>query len=251
VVFSGGEFTCRQDVLEIVAYAKELGYSIIHAQTNGRNFASLDFCKKMLEAGMNAFSPALHGHRYELHDFLTRRKGSFRQTVLGIHNIRKLTRGRVQILTNSVINKYNYMFLPQIADLLIALGVHQYQFAFVHALGNAYENFTDIVPRKTDVIPYVKEALRRGIDSGLRVMAEAIPVCLMQGYEAYVSEFYIPPTEVRESGCTIENFEEVRIHEGKTKFEQCKLCKYDKVCEGPWKEYPQYYGDSEFKPVKP
>jgi len=249
VVFTGGEFTIREDVFDIVRFAKEVGYLVIQAQTSGRMFSSIDFCKKIVLAGMNEFSPALHGHTAKLHDFLTRRKGSFRQTVLGIHNIKKLTKGRMRILTNTVVNKYNYKFLPQIADLLVKLGVGQYQFAFVHALGNAGSNFKDIVPKKSDIMPYLKKGLDVGIDRGLRVMAEAIPLCLMKGYEKCVSEFYIPPTETREGGSTIEKFEEVRVREGKTKFSQCKICKYCSVCEGPWKEYPQYYGDKEFKAV--
>lgn len=249
VVFTGGEFTIRKDVFDIVRFAKERGYIIIQAQTSGRMFSDLDFCKKIILAGMNEFSPALHGHTAELHDFLTRRKGSFRQTVLGIHNLKKLSRDRIRILTNTVVTKYNYKFLPQIAALLVQLGVHQYQFAFVHALGNAYKDFKDVVPKKTDILPFLKEALNVGIERGLKVMAEAIPLCLMQGYEKHVSEFYIPSTEIRERGHVIEKFEEIRIKEGKVKFSQCKICKYCDVCEGPWKEYPQYYGDEEFKPV--
>lgn len=31
------------------------------------------------------------------------------------------------------------------------------------------------------------------------------------------------------------------------KFPQYKLCKFDLICEGPWKEYPDKFGDSEFR----
>lgn len=249
VVFTGGEFTIRKDVFEIVGYAKKLGYLIIQAQTNGRMFASQDFCKKMLLAGMNEFSPALHGHTPQLHDFLTQRKGSFRQTVLGIYNIRKLTKDRIRILSNTVVTKYNYKFLPEIANLLIKLGVHQYQFAFVHAQGNAHRFFKDIVPKKSDILPYIKQGIELGLKRGMRVLVEAIPLCLMKGYERCVSEFYIPPTEVREMGFTIENFEEIRRKKGKIKFYKCRICKHYDICEGPWKEYPQYYGEAEFNPL--
>ena len=37
--------------------------------------------------------------------------------------------------------------------------------------------------------------------------------------------------------------------EGKIKGEQCKECKYDKLCEGVWKNYGKIYGLSELKPV--
>lgn len=250
VVFTGGEFTVRDDVFEIVRTAKDLGYYVIQAQTNGRAFASKDFCKRILLAGMNEFSPALHGPTAKVHDFLTRREGSFRQTVLGIYNIKKLTKGKINILTNTVVNKYNYKHLPQIADLLVKLGVNQYQFAFVHAMGNAGRYFKSIVPKKTDALPYLKKGLDVGIKAGLKVMAEAIPFCLVKGYEKYVSEIYIPSTELREKGRVVERFEDLRKNDAKAKFPQCKLCMYDKICEGPWKEYPQYYGTEEFKPVR-
>lgn len=249
VVFTGGECTIREDIFELVHFAKNCGYQFIQIQSNGRKFSSMDFCKKMLLSGMTEFSPALHGHTANLHDYLTRRKGSFRQTVLGIYNMRKLTGGKLKIITNTVINKYNYKFLPAIAKLLVQLGVNQYQFAFVHAMGNALKSFEKIVPRKTDVAPYLKNGLDIGIERGIKTMAEAMPLCLMKGYEKCVSEFYIPPTEIRERGEVVEDFCEVRIKFGKTKFPQCKICNYDNICEGPWKEYPQHYGDAEFQPI--
>lgn len=249
VVFTGGECTAREDIFEIVRFAREKGFIYVQIQTNGRFFSSIDFCKKMLLAGMTEFSPALHGHTAKLHDYLTSSKGSFRQTVLGIYNVRKLTKGKIKILTNTVITKYNYEFLPDIARLLVKLGVNQYQFAFVHAMGNAMKFFDKVVPRKSDVVPYLKKGLDIGIERGIKTMAEAMPLCVMKGYEKCVSEFYIPPTEVREKGEVVEDFKEVRIKYGKAKFPQCKRCKYDSVCEGPWKEYPQHYGDAEFQPI--
>ena len=249
LVLTGGECTLRADIFELVSYARKRGYLNIQLQTNGRAFSSMDFCKKMLLAGLREVGPSLHGHTAELHDFLTRRKGSFRQTVLGIHNMQKLTQRKIRILTNTVVTKYNYRFLPQIADLLINLGVRQYQFAFVHAMGNAYTSFKQVVPRKTLVLPYIKKGLERGIKKGVKVMVEAVPLCLMKGYECCVSEFYIPLTEVREVGFMVERFEEVRVNQGKVRFPKCRTCRYDGVCEGPWKEYPQAYGDREFQPV--
>lgn len=249
VVFTGGECTIREDIFEIVKFARDLGYYSVQIQTNGRKFASPEFCKKMLLAGMNEVSPALHGHSAELHDFLTKRKGSFRQTVLGIYNLKRITKGQLRIITNTVVTKFNYKFLPEIASLLIKLGVYQYQFAFVHALGNAGIYFQDIVPKKTDVVPYMIKGLEMGIAKGVNVMIEAIPLCLLKGYEKYAAEFYIPSTELREKGEIIERFEEVRRNKGKIKFTQCRICNYHEICEGPWREYSQFYGDEEFKPV--
>jgi cyclic pyranopterin phosphate synthase len=245
VVLTGGEVTIRKDFFDIVEYAKSLGYETIQIQTNGRMFASLDFCKKAIKTGAAEFSPALHGCCAEQHDALTRSPGSFSQTVKGIKNLKSLGQ---RILTNTVVVKQNYRNLPDIAKLLVNLDVDQFQFAFVHPMGNALKNFDETVPRISEAAPYIHKGLQIGIDAGKRVMAEAMPYCQMEGYEDYIAEKVIPETEVRgKEHQNTDSFTKQRQTEGKTKFPQCDECKYDSICEGPWKEYPAKMGGEEFK----
>jgi len=248
VVFTGGEVTIRKDFFNLIRLAKELNYKTIQVQTNGRMFASLDFCKKTIQAGATEVSPALHGYCKEQHDYLTRAEGGFNQTVKGIKNMKLLG---VPVLTNTVVVKHNYTSLPKIAELLVKLNVDQFQFAFVHPMGNAWKNFDEIVPNISSVAQYIQKGLRIGIDAGKTVMAEAMPYCLMQGYEQYLSEIVIPQTEVRGKKYQNTNdFTTQRQLYGKTKFPQCKECKHDKFCEGPWREYPEKMGNEEFEPIK-
>jgi len=248
VVLTGGEVTIRKDFLDIVKLAKELGYGVIQIQTNARMFASLDFCKKTIQAGATEFSPALHGYCKEQHDYLTSAPGSFSQTVKGIKNLKSL--GAV-VLTNTVVVKSNYRNLPEIAKLLVKLDIDQFQLAFVHPMGNALRNFDSIVPCISLAAPYIHGGLQVGIDAGKKVMAEAMPYCLMLGYEEYVSERVIPETEIRgKKFQNTDNFTYERKIYGKKKFLQCKKCRYDGVCEGPWKEYSEKRGHKEFKAVK-
>jgi len=246
VVFTGGEPTIRPDIIELVSYAKELGFQQIQMQSNGRRFADLDFCKVVIAAGANEFSPALHGPHARIHDFLTRSPGAFGQTTRGIRNLKKLDQ---MVFTNTVITKINYRSLPSLAKLLVRLKVDQFQLAFVHPVGSAAENFETVVPRKLLVAPYVKKALDIGINAGVRVMTEAIPYCLMAGYESYVAETKIPDTKVFDLDFVVENFTEVRRAYGKLKDERCRRCRYDEQCEGPWKEYPEHFGWAEFQPI--
>lgn len=247
VVFTGGETTLRKDLFIIVSYAKELNFECIQLQTNGRMLAYKPLCQKLIDCGVNEFGPALHGHTSAIHDSLTRSKGSFNQTVRGIKNLRELDQF---ILTNSVVTKKNQGHLPELAELLVKLGVNQFQMAFVHPIGNAYKYYDEVVPKISLVAPFIHKALQIGIDAGLTVMAEAMPYCLMQGYEKYVSERYIPLTEIRGYNYIDLDYKNSRIKEGKAKFPQCKECKYDEICEGPWREYPEKFGNKEFKPVK-
>ncbi len=246
VVFTGGEPTVRRDILEIIAYAKKLGYEFIQLQTNGRMLYYKEFCKKLIAAGVTEFAPAIHGPNAEIHDYLVQAPGAFKQAVQGVRNLKELGQ---YVIMNSVINKINYRYLPQTAKLFVDLKVDQYQFAFIHCVGNAWKNIDLLCPRKSDVMPYVHKALDIGIRAGIRVMVEAYPFCFMKGYERYCSELYMPPAEVRDAEGVIEDFDKVRKETGKVKGPRCKECRYYYICEGPWKEYPQKYGWDEFKPV--
>lgn len=247
LVLTGGEPTVRPDILELVSYAKKLGFKLTQIQSNGRMFSYKKFCEELVKAGANEFGPALHGHTDELHDHLTGVPGSFKQVVRGIKNLKSLGQA---VLTNTVVTKSNFRHLPQIAELLVSLGVDQYQFAFVHPLGSAARNFSGIVPRMTLAEPFVKKGLDVGIRAGVRAMTEAIPYCFMSGYEDYVAEKIIPDSKIYDYKKIIEDFTSARKNEGKAKGPQCKLCRYDDVCEGPWREYPKKFGWEEFKPCR-
>lgn len=247
VVLTGGEPTLHPKIIEIIKEAKKLGYKKIQLQTNGRSLCDENFLVKILKAGVNEISPAVHGPNPQIHDSLTHSKGSFNQTIAGIKNAKK---HGVYILTNTVITSVNYKYLPEIAKLLIYLGVNQFQFAFIHIIGRGWENRSWIVPKKSEILPYLYKALEIGIKSGIPCYTEAIPYCFMKGYEQCISERIIPDGPVFDADVFVENYGEYRRNEGKSKHEKCKLCIYYKVCEGPWREYPQIYGWDEFKPVK-
>tara|TARA_Y100000031_G_scaffold60113_2_gene67919 strand:+ start:126 stop:1019 length:894 start_codon:yes stop_codon:yes gene_type:complete len=246
-VFTGGEPSLHPDFLDLIKSARNIGFEEVQIQTNGRMFAYNDFCLKTIKAGATQFSPALHGHNAKIHDFLTASKGSFKQTTEGIKNLRKLNQ---YILTNTVVTTTNAKYLSKIAQLLVDLNVNQFQFAFIHLGGTAAKNKDWIVPKKSEIMKYIKKGLDVGIKANKKVMTEAIPYCLMQGYEEYIAERIIPASIVFDAGFVVEDYEKYRKDKGKARGPNCPKCKYFKVCEGPWKEYPEIYGWEEFRPVK-
>lgn len=247
IVFTGGEVTIRKDFLELVAFAKGLGFRIIQVQTNGRMMAYRRFCEETIAAGANEFSPALHGHTEEMHDYLTQARGAYRQTVAAIQNLAALGQ---RIITNSVIVRSNYRHLASLASLLVRLGVYQYQFAFVHSLGAAAENFHSVTPRMALLEPHLKAGLNVGLKAGVFALTEAVPYCFMSGFEQCVAESYMPRTKIFDAKMILDDYTEYRWTEGKSHGPQCRECTWFPVCEGPWKEYPEHYGWSEFVPRK-
>ncbi len=246
VVFTGGEPTINKDLLFFVSFAKSLSYKTIQIQSNGRMFSYEEYCKKLIKHGANQFSPALHGSKSDIHDELVGVKGAFNQVVSGIKNLKKL---KQEVIVNVVVNKKNYKDLPKIAKLLVDLKVDQFQFAFIHIVGTAWENRKDIVPEVKKAMPYIKKGLDIAIKNNTRVMTEAVPYCLMPGYENYIAEKIIPESAVFDAGFVIDDYTKYRLERGKSKRKECELCKYYSICEGPWREYPEMFGWDEFVPV--
>lgn len=246
VVFTGGEPTLHPEIIAAVTYAKNLDFEQIQIQSNGRMFAYMQFCQSLIKAGVNEFSPALHGSSAEIHDRLTNSPGAWQQVVQGIKNLKLL---KQYVLTNTVINSENYQDLPDLARFFVELDVNQFQFAYIHIIGTAAENQNWLVPKISLVMPYVKKGLDIGIAAGKVVMTEAIPFCLMSGYEKYIAEQIMPSTRVVDAEGVIESYEKYRWNEGKAKRDDCHKCLYFKQCEGPWKEYPRLFGWDEFKPI--
>jgi MoaA/NifB/PqqE/SkfB family radical SAM enzyme len=161
-----------------------------------------------------------------------------------------LKRLKQRVITNTVITELNYKDLPQIAHLLAGLGVSQMHFSFIHICGTAQKNRHWIVPKKSNAMPFIKEALAIARAARIPAYTEAIPFCLMDGYEECISENIMPDTMIVDAEGVTQNYTEFRLHEGKAKAPKCKTCIRYKQCEGPWREYIELYGWREFKPIK-
>lgn len=245
IVFTGGEPSLRRDFLDLVRYARKLGYRVVQLQTNGQLLAYPAFAQACLDAGVTEVSPALHGHVAALHDFLTGRTGSFACTVRGIENARAVG---LPVLTNTVVTKPNRRHLAAVARLLVELGVTQLQFAFVHPVGTAMRNFDSIVPRLSLLGDELFRALDVAAEAGVRSMTEAVPLCFLPAREEAAAEWIIPDAAVFDAEGTIEDYRAFRLTEGKAKGPPCGRCLLDGVCEGPWREYPERFGWGEFRP---
>ena len=245
VVLTGGEVSLRDDLLDLVRAARDLGYGTIQLQTNGRMLSSPAFADAVVEAGVTEVSPAIHGPNAAVHDALTRAPRSFLQTVKGVRNAR--ARG-LPVLINSVVVRANHRLLPAMAQLFVALDVQQFQFAFVHALGEAGERFEEVVPMLSEVEPFLRRGIAIGRAAGLPCMVEGVPLCFLKGIEDAAAEHLIPDTRIDEGARVVDDWTRQRRDAAKLQGPVCVGCRWEATCEGPWREYPQHFGWSEFHP---
>ncbi len=246
LVFTWWEPTIHTKLIESVEYAKEIWYKQIQIQSNGTRFWNIDYSKKLVKAWVTEFSPSIHWFKPETHDKQVKHPWAWQKVIKWIINLRKLNQ---RIIINSVITKENYKQAPELASLLIKLGVNQFQFAFVHILWSADKNKDIVVPKKTNIMPYIKKALDLAKKAKIPAFTEAIPYCLMQWYEYAIAEQIIPEMSISDAEARVDSYTDYRWNEWKAKREDCKKCIKYNICEGPWKEYPDIYGWEEFIPI--
>jgi len=154
---------------------------------------------------------------------------------------------------NTTISKQNYKFLPKIGNFINDLNFINAEFIFVDPThGAPKNNFFKIVPKISEIAPYVHKCL--DIGKGRRNSHWQIryyPLCYLRGYENQISEVdEISRFHTIHLAPDFKNFDvgKSRRDNGRTKTEKCQECKHYKICEGIWKEYLKRYGDCELKP---
>lgn len=249
VVFTGGEPTMRNDLAHLMYYAAGIGYKV-DMQTNGRRFCSYEFSRSLTGITAASYCIAIHGSDDKIHDRVTAVNGSYRETVRGIVNLTSLGQ---EVVGKIVLSKVNFSNLPEICALCEKIDLKDLTITFPHALGNARKHFSSVVPSYTETLPYLKKAIDFCKERNMTARTEAYPLCLMEGYENAVTELFFPDTKTELKQLGHENYimdwSKARL-DNKAKFSSCGTCRYDLICEGPWNEYPEKFGSTEFVPVK-
>ncbi len=246
IILNGGEPSIRKDIVNLVSFAKKIGFTNIIMISNGRMFSYEKFCKKLCAAGLTLAYISINSSDSKLHDSLTLVKNSFNETVQGIINLKACG---LQVCTNTVINKLNYKML---ADLPYLLSEHRIDFAkisFLRTKGNAELNQKKICLSMSQSIPYVKTAIKNFIKLNMNFIIQEIPPCLMHEYAQYIKKGPKMPLSLKGDALEVSKFLKKYRREGNIKRLECYECVYNNTCLGPWKEYIKYFGWEEFIPV--
>jgi MoaA/NifB/PqqE/SkfB family radical SAM enzyme len=116
VDLTGGEPSIRHDIVELIAFARSIGYTDINMITNGLALQDPAFCSQLVQAGLNDVLYSIHSPIEAEHDYLTQVKGSHRKIYQAMRNMQQLgVRGRV----NSVVSNINYKHLNQLFESLL------------------------------------------------------------------------------------------------------------------------------------
>jgi pyruvate-formate lyase-activating enzyme len=259
VTLTGGEVTIRQDLPALVKYAIGRGLAVT-VQTNGRRLAKVvdgAFLDAVPDRSRLSFVVAMHGSNASIHDCVTRRQGSFAETVTGIRHIVK---SGFPLWGKVVLSRMNAADALATLRLLASMGVRRVTIAFPHAEDFDDPVFLEVVPRYSSLAPFL-QTLAHSLPDGIpleSVDLETVPFCVMPDAALWRLSMDIEFTlaRLRQAGTNIR----MAMGDGlidwtairptiKTKSPACNLCLMDHLCEGPWSEYIGHFGNDEFKPI--
>lgn len=240
ITISGGEPTLRHDFKEIIEHAIHHGLKI-HLQTNARPLSEKRFCNEIVGLGIHDFYVSLHGSRSEIHDNLTRRRGSFRETMKGIENLVEL--GSV-VDTNFVITKGNYMDIPDYAKLVTSQlqPIETIYFTYPTPVGNAFCNAHSVLVAFSELKEVLKKAINIILVAGKRFSLVDVPLCVYDWRNRvnYTPKPKVPyDTYIEPSGAKWSSSEET----GKLIYDIiCEKCNAKHQCPGIYQTYMRLFG---------
>lgn len=283
--FTGGEPTIRPDLIELVRYAKSIGFESISMITNGIRMSQPDYARACVEAGVDDFLISIHGHNKEVHDKVTELPGSFDKAVQCVKNLQKFP---VKVRANCVISGFNYAGAVETLALYHSLGLQTANFILFNPIVEAdWKSAPELNVAYSDAAPYIHRAIDQYKDKIAKITVRYIPLCLMRGYESYVTNMpqiqydpdewdYLIRTGIREGKfiTTAALWVGMALYPGKSRLwkkgwntfkhegikyflqiknkvygPECQKCAYKGVCDGLWRKYAEWKGFDELKAV--
>ena len=148
IIFTGGEATLRDDLVELTGFAESLGL-LTGLLTNGVKLADPGYVNELAEAGIDHIQITLESSDPEIHNRMTRME-SFTDTVAGMSNC--LNAG-IHTITNTTITKANADSITRIVSFLKELGLNTFAANAVIHSGRALESdFSLPLPKLESVL---------------------------------------------------------------------------------------------------
>lgn len=118
VIFTGGEATLREDLVELTEHAETLGM-VTGLLTNGIKLASREYLDELVSAGLDHVQITLESSNPEVHNHMTSAQ-SFEETVQGIRNC---VEAGIHTITNTTITKVNADGMADTVRFAHSLGI--------------------------------------------------------------------------------------------------------------------------------
>jgi radical SAM protein len=136
LVFTGGDPLMRPDVFDIAEYAVKKGVRVSMTPSATPNVTK-EAMQKAKDVGLSRWAFSIDGHCAEVHDHFRGTSGSFDLTMNAINYLHEL---EMPLQINTVISRYNYEYLDEMAEIVEKLGVVLWSVFFLVPTGRGKES---------------------------------------------------------------------------------------------------------------
>lgn len=223
ISFVGGEPALAPRLVELVGFARELGFSAIGLQTNARRLASDEgLFDQLVAAGLSDLHLSIHGASAAAHDYHTDRPGSL-AACLAVSS--RAQRAGLTIVATTVVTRSNFRELPKLPPALKRRGIAGWLLEPVHPFGRAADRFARVVPRFGMSLPWALHGLEQARRHDLSAWIRGAPLCALGPFAASALPEHASPSEPIA--------------------EPCKSCPSLARCGGVDPNYVEVFGDKE------
>ncbi|MBN2422217.1 radical SAM protein [Candidatus Woesearchaeota archaeon] len=186
IEIGGAEPTLHKGFFKILEYCADK-FKVITFTTNARMLCYRKFVSDLKKIPNLCIRCSIHGPNQEIHDSLTRTKGSFAQTIKGFANLSEM---KIPFDVNIVITKSNVKYLSKTVDLLNSYNVS----------GIYFSGFMPISKKDIDLklaVPFdelkakIRDVLEYCIKLNIPFYIEKLPVCIAPEFsDSFIVESY-------------------------------------------------------------
>ncbi len=269
VSFTGGEPTLRNDLEELISFARRELKMRVNLITNGtlideRKAASLK------EAGLNSAQVSLEAPTEHIHDSLTQIKGSFKKTVAAVNHLKQ---SDIIVHTNTTINRVNFNSVTDMPVFVKDLGLERFSMNLVIPSGSSKNEHREVNLRYSEVPDLIVQIQQAADAAGVEFMwYSPTPICIFnpiqhrlgnKGCSACDGLLSVSPTgdvlpcsswSEPVGNLLVEGFSEVWeskmakwLRDKTFATDLCRRCEDFALCQGACPLYWQYFGDDELK----
>jgi pyruvate-formate lyase-activating enzyme len=173
----GGEPTIHPDILEIIAYCREIGL-IPTLITNGLHLAKPGALEQFRDAGIRDFLVSYHGIG-EVHDQVVGKKGAYEKMDTAVRRMSELG---IPFRFNCTMSKPVVPLLPDIARKAIEYGATAVNYIAFNPFEDQETGIRthDNVARYSDIKEKLTEAMDLLEEAGIEVNVRYLPLCMAE-----------------------------------------------------------------------
>lgn len=239
VSLTGGEPTIRPDLIGLVRRAHALGFREIKLQTNGLLLGAGSNLARLVDAGVGLVHVSIHTHERRAYEALVQRAGTYDAMVAGLGAV---VAAGVPLVADVILQRSTHARLPAAMAWLHGLGVTAADLWFVSLTDHNRDNVASM-PRMTEVVPSIADAVAVAHALAMRVRSLHIPRCLLGPLHALAWDPAADGVRVVSPDATFD-LAASRLTPG-THVAACSGCEFEARCPGVRADYVERYGDGE------